>query len=1179
YPNGVAVDVSGNVYVADSSDRKIRKITSAGVVTTLAGSGDYGSANGNGTAASFRYPNGVAVDVSGNVYVADSANHKIRKITSAGVVTTLAGSGSDGSADGPGAAATFWHPYGVAVDGSGNVYVANSGNGKIRKITKEGIVTTLAGFGETGFADGLGTAAKFSMPTGVAVDVSGNVYVADSWNNKIRKITSAGVVTTLAGSGSDGSADGPGAAAKFSRPAGAAVDGSGNVYVADCWNHKIRKITSEGMVTTLAGSGETGFADGPGTAAKFSSPVGVAVDVSGNVYVADSGNNKIRKITSAGVVTTLAGSGSSGASDGPGTAASFDGPRGVAVDGSGNVYVADSWNNMIRKVTSAGVVTTLAGSGPEAFSSFSSLKTRFADGPGTAAMFCHPCGVAVDGSGNVYVADSWNHKIRKITSEGMVSTLAGSGPSGLGILPIALGINSNGGNLTGFNLTGLNLFLVNVAGYYLAGAGSVGSADGLGTAAGFSSPAGVAVDVSGNVYVADSANNKIRKITSAGVVTTLAGAGSDGAADGPGTSASFSDPYGVAVDGSGNVYVADSGNTKVRKITTGTNINGATAATYTIGTVGIDDSGSYECVVTDQFSNVVVSAAASLTVGTLVEAPVIKIQPAGSNVVVGGTLQLSVAATDATGLTYQWYKDGVAIRSATKATYKIAKVTEQNSGSYTVRVSAGGSQTMSSAMTINVRDPIAQVYGKTGQLSSRLSLKPTGATEAQPALLNIVLTRTGAVSANLLVNGKNYSFKGNFNSELKIEWDLPSVLIQKKLTLKISDVTEGNLITTKITTNVDDMEYSVSQGGNGPFDVSKQYVNTYIGSSALRSGYVSVSMTPKTGRLVVVGALPSGDRFTGSGMLQISSESTAPVAELLFTVKKQPSVFSEFHFLAPSVSGNQMIGSSQLVPLFVAGITTAPIQSWDLALDGRYSIASTKQLIASDYFTPTYPNLFDLRVDSNSENPVIAGTLKVDGLKFVTTASIYAVGRGRPVVNVDPVTGLVNGSVGVKDVTGKVTVQNWTGVFLGTAGVQGMTAQGKDVSITNRPGSNSGGLSSPQMTSIILSANNGWRLEVWADGAAVIESGSLDSAGVRVGTIDFDRLMKLVEDDLKVGTASNGSLLAGGILYPNQHSITLLPIGSVQIWNDLMEQLNGKFISLSQTRFNELVAKVPLLLK
>jgi sugar lactone lactonase YvrE len=329
----------------------------SGVVTTLAGTaGVTGSSDGTGSVARFNTPFGVAVDSSGNAYVSDSYNYTIRKITSAGVVTTLAGTaGVSGESDGTGAAARFVDPRGIAVDSSGNVYVTDATKNTIRKITSAGVVTTLAGTsGVSGSTDGTGTSATFASPLGIAVDSSGNVFVAAYGSSTIRKITSAGVVTTLAGTaGETGSTDGTGAAARFAGPYSVAVDSSGNVYVADFGNSAIRKITSAGVVTTLAGTaGETGSTDGTGAAARFFLPGGVAVSSSGNVYVSDSFNSTIRKITSAGVVTTLAGTaGLPGSADGTGAAARFLGPYGINVDSSGNIYVADSSNSTIRKIT------------------------------------------------------------------------------------------------------------------------------------------------------------------------------------------------------------------------------------------------------------------------------------------------------------------------------------------------------------------------------------------------------------------------------------------------------------------------------------------------------------------------------------------------------------------------------------------------------------------------------------------------------------------------------------------------------------------------------------------------------------------------------------------------------------------------------------------------------------
>jgi sugar lactone lactonase YvrE len=309
------------------------------MVSTLAGQvGVIGSTNATGTAASFFDPLGVAVDSSGNVYVADSGNGMIRAITAGGVVSTLAGPSS------------FNNPAGVAVDASGNVYVGDTGNNLIQVIAPGGVVSTLAGSGAAGSTNATGTAASFNRPTGVAVDASGTVYVADSGNNLIRVIAPGGVVSTLAGSGAAGSTNATGTAASFSAPTGIAVDASGNVYVGDTGNNLIRTITPGGVVSTLAGSGSCAAVNGSGTAASFCAPQGVAVDTSGNIYVADGSNDLIREITPGGTVTTLAGTGSSGAVNGPVTAASFSNPWGIAVDHSGDIYVGDEGNMLIRKI-------------------------------------------------------------------------------------------------------------------------------------------------------------------------------------------------------------------------------------------------------------------------------------------------------------------------------------------------------------------------------------------------------------------------------------------------------------------------------------------------------------------------------------------------------------------------------------------------------------------------------------------------------------------------------------------------------------------------------------------------------------------------------------------------------------------------------------------------------------
>jgi len=341
--------------------------------TTIAGKvGTSGSTDGTNSAARFDNPAGAAVDTNGNVYVTDLNNSTIRKMTPVGaswVVTTLAGrAGYTGSADGTNSAARFYEPGLPAVDGAGNVYVPDIDNNTIRKVTPVGtnwMVTTLAGLaGSSGSADGTNSAARFKYPQGVAVDTNGNVYVGDSGNNTIRKVTLVGtnwVVTTLAGlAGSSGSTDGMNSAARFNWPIGVAVDSAGSVYVADTHNNTIRKLTLVGtnwVVTTLAGkAGYAGSADGTNSAARFYWPCGLAVDSAGNLCAADCYNNTIRKVTPVGtnwVVTTLAGlAGSSGSTDGTGSAARFNfGGNGgaVAMDSAGNLYVPDWSNHTIRK--------------------------------------------------------------------------------------------------------------------------------------------------------------------------------------------------------------------------------------------------------------------------------------------------------------------------------------------------------------------------------------------------------------------------------------------------------------------------------------------------------------------------------------------------------------------------------------------------------------------------------------------------------------------------------------------------------------------------------------------------------------------------------------------------------------------------------------------------------------
>jgi sugar lactone lactonase YvrE len=512
-PMGVAVDASGTVFVADTGNHTIRKITAAGVVSTFAGAaGASGTADGSGAAARFNRPAGVAVNASGTVFVADTGNHTIRKITAAGVVTTLAGlAGSSGAIDGSATSARFFNPSSLAVTPAGDLLVTDTDNHTVRRVTPTGVVTTVAGLsGDPAAVDGAGPTARFAWPSGIAVDTAGTAFLTDTHNHTLRAITAAGQVVTLAGrAGVPGSADGSGAAARFFGPLGITVAAAGRLYVADSGNHTVRVSTLAGDVVTLAGQApERGWADGDGTRALFAAPVGIAIDTAGSLYVSDSENHVIRKVSATGLVSTLAGSpGQSGSADGTGSMARFNRPAGLVLGTGGVLYVADADNHVIRKVTTSGVVTTLAGTAG---------KIGTANGTGAAARFHGPWALALDAAGVLYVADTWNHAIRKITAAGVVSTLAGS--------------TSN----------------------------EAGSANGVGTAARFSFPRGVVVRANGDLFVADAGNGVLRRVTAAGAVTTFSGVvGDTQVIDGVGATARFRFPSALALDGTNALLVGD----------------------------------------------------------------------------------------------------------------------------------------------------------------------------------------------------------------------------------------------------------------------------------------------------------------------------------------------------------------------------------------------------------------------------------------------------------------------------------------------------------------------------------------------------------------------------------------------------------------------------------------------
>jgi sugar lactone lactonase YvrE len=332
-------------------------MSSGYAVKTIAGSSSLGWVDGSGSIAKFSNLTSLAVSTSGNIFVADSYNNNIRKISS-NLVITFAGSKTKGTLDGYGSAALLNFPRGIAIVTTGFIYVAEAGGNRVRKILTTGTlgtVTTLAGNGSVSYADGVGTSASINSPFDIVVDAFGNLFIVTA-DHRVRKISSGGVVTTVAGSGNAGFVDGIGSAASFNSSQGLGIDSSGNLYIADTQNNRIRKVTSSGVVTTLAGSGSAGYADGAGFAAAFNSPTSAKVDVYGNIYVGDMGNYRVRQVTGAGqgqaVVNTIAGSGASGWVDGVGSMASFGQIYGLYVDSSLRIYISGLVNADIRELYS-----------------------------------------------------------------------------------------------------------------------------------------------------------------------------------------------------------------------------------------------------------------------------------------------------------------------------------------------------------------------------------------------------------------------------------------------------------------------------------------------------------------------------------------------------------------------------------------------------------------------------------------------------------------------------------------------------------------------------------------------------------------------------------------------------------------------------------------------------------
>lgn len=556
---GVAVDNAGNLFIADGS--RIRRVSPGGIITTVAGNGTNGFSGDGGPAVDAQLNGAVAVtvDTEGSLFIADYVNNRIRKVTKQGIITTVAGNGVAGySGDGgPAVRASLAQITGVAVDGTGNLFIASFD--VVRKVTPDGIITSVAGVGNpsqgVGLGDG-GPAARAEVhPWGVAVDSAGNLFIAEYAARRVRKVAPNGTISTVAGGGNTGDG-GPASSAQLSGPAALAVDSVGNLFISD---GRIRKVSPGGIITTVSGGG-AGIGcfsgdGGPASSAQLSPAGGVAVDAAGNLFIADTGNLRIRKVSADGIITTVAGNGTLGFSGdgGPATSAQLSRPVGVAVDNRGNLFISDYAR--IRKVSGDGIITTVAGTGV--------LGVSGDGGPATSAEVI-PGALAVDSAGNVYIAAG---SVRKISPAGTITRVAGDGAAcDFDCVPLG-----DGGPATSAALyaTGVavdvagNLFIADPANSRVRKVSPDGiittivEKDGV--------PCQVAVDAEENLFIAGCWPGGMRKATQNGMVTIIAAAGSSSFGDNvPALSTQLSNVTGVTVDGAGNVYAADSVNGAVR---------------------------------------------------------------------------------------------------------------------------------------------------------------------------------------------------------------------------------------------------------------------------------------------------------------------------------------------------------------------------------------------------------------------------------------------------------------------------------------------------------------------------------------------------------------------------------------------------------------------------------------
>ncbi|HTR54796.1 MAG TPA: hypothetical protein VMJ10_29105, partial [Kofleriaceae bacterium] len=595
----VAVDGLGNVYIADEGNNRIREVTVDGTMHTVAGTGanGFGGDGGPATKAVLSYPYNLGLDPQGRLIIVDYGNSRLRRVEADGTIDTIAGNGTGGYTGdgGPATSAELNYPGDIDYDHEGRLVFADYGNSVVRRIDTSGVITTIAGTGAFAYSGdgGPATSAALYYPYAVAVDASDRVLIADSLNNRIRMVDTAGIITTIAGTGvaGFGGDGGPAVQAVLDAPSAVAIDGQGRVLLVDESNSRVRAIATDGTISTIVGSTNVPGDGlyGYGDAIDF--PSAVVYDSQDRLLYYEDYSVRVRRIGADGTLSTIAGDGSYSATGdgGPATAAGIGYVGGMAYDAQGALYITDNENNVLRRVDTNGTITTIAGTGTAGYSGDG--------GPATSAMLNYPNGIAIDAQGRILFADYYNARVRRIdTTSGNITTIAGSG----------------------------------AAGYSGDGAAA--------TSAALNGPSGVAVDATGRILIADTNNHRIRRIDTTGVITTIAGTGAagysgDGAAA---TAATLNGPSNVKVDAQGRILIADANNNAIRRIDAGgtiTTIAGTGAAALS-GDGGPATSASLQSPL-----DVASDAAGKIAIADANNEAVREIDPQGTIVTVAGQVE------------------------------------------------------------------------------------------------------------------------------------------------------------------------------------------------------------------------------------------------------------------------------------------------------------------------------------------------------------------------------------------------------------------------------------------------------------------------------------------------------------------------------------------------------------